>query len=291
MKGLAVAVALMAFLQTARERQQLPSVFKSGVDVVQLDVSVVNRNGAPVRGLTAADFIVTDNDARQEVRSVVVDQLALNVQLVLDVSSSVSGRRLARLVAATNGLRDALRPGDGAGLVMFSHLLRAPVEITEDLAVVRSALGGIVGDGRTALRDAIQLAIAKRDDGVARRLVLVFTDGVDNASWLSEEAVVDSARRAPVVIHVVRVRGQEPSSSTLVEQVTETTGGRLWSAASEDDLERLFTRALDEMRARYLLTFSPMRPVRPGWHELKVRLRGGGGEITARRGYFVVAPD
>jgi hypothetical protein len=165
MKGLAVAVALMAFLQTARERQQLPSVFKSGVDVVQLDVSVVNRNGAPVRGLTAADFIVTDNDARQEVRSVVVDQLALNVQLVLDVSSSVSGRRLARLVAATNGLLDALRPGDGAGLVMFSHLLRAPVEITEDLAVVRSALGGIVGDGRTALRDAIQLAIAKRDDG------------------------------------------------------------------------------------------------------------------------------
>jgi VWFA-related protein len=291
MKALAVAVALMALLQPARERQQLPSQFKSGVDVVQLDVSVVTRNGAPVRGLTAADFIVTDNDARQDVQSVVVDQLALSVQLVFDVSSSVSGRRLARLVAAANGLLDALRPGDRAGLVAFSHVLRAPVEMTEDLAAVRSALGGIAGDGRTALRDAIQLAIAKRDDSVARRLVLVFTDGVDNASWLSEEAVVDSARRAAVVIHVVRVSGQEPSGSTLVEQLTETTGGRLWSAASEDDLERLFTRALDEMRARYLLTFSPMRPVRPGWHELKVRLRNGGGEITARRGYFVVAPD
>src|SRR5215203_4023007 len=173
MKGLAMAVALMAFLQTARERQQLPSVFKSGVDVVQLDVSVVNRNGAPVRGLTAADFIVTDNNARQDVLDVVVDQLSLNVQLVLDVSSSVSGRRLARLVAAANGLLDALRPGDRAGLVMFSHLLRAPVEMTEDLAAVRSALGGIVGDGRTALRDAIQLAMVKRDDSVARRLVLV----------------------------------------------------------------------------------------------------------------------
>jgi hypothetical protein len=45
------------------------------------------------------------------------------------------------------------------------------------------------------------------------------------------------------------------SSSKLVEELTETAGARVWSAASEDDLERLFTRALDEMRARYVLTF------------------------------------
>jgi hypothetical protein len=118
---------------------------------------------------------------------------------------------------------------------------------------------------------------------------------------LSEKAIIESAGRAAVVIHVVRVTGRDEeydrafgvwtggSSSKLVEELTETAGGRVWSAASEDDLERLFTRALDEMRARYVLTFTP-RPVRPGWHELKVRLRRGGGEITARRGYFVVAP-
>jgi VWFA-related protein len=290
MKALFVAVALIALTQRPPHAQQPSAAFTSGVDVVRIDVSVVKGNGMPVPGLTARDFIVTDNGARQEVQSVAVDELPLDVQLVLDVSGSVAGRRLERLTEAANALLAALRSSDRAGLVTFSHLLLAPVDLTEDLAAVRSALGGIVADGRTSVRDAVLLGIAKGGESASRRLLLVFTDGVDNASWLSEEAVIDSARRAAVVIHVVRVSGREESSSNLLEELTDAAGGRIWSAASEDDLERLFTRALAEMRARYVLTFTPARPVRPGWHDLKVRLRSGGGEITARRGYFVAAP-
>jgi VWFA-related protein len=280
-------VALMAVELAAGEPQQPSASFQSGVDVVRLDVSVVTRNGAPVPGLTASDFIVTDNGARQDVLSVDVDQLPLSVVLVLDISASVSGRRLKRLVAAAKGLLAALRPGDRAGLVTFSHVLRAPTDLTENLAAVRGALDNVASYGRTALHDAVQLGLAKADDVVGRQVMLVFTDGVDNASWLSEEAVVESARRAGIVIHVVRAIGPERSASKLAEQLTEATGGRVWSAASEDDLERLFTRALDEMRARYLLTYSPALPVRPGWHDLKVRLKNGGANVTARRGYFV----
>lgn len=311
MKTLLAAVTLLAIESLTPGEPQRPALFQSGVDVVRLDVSVVKRNGAPVPGLTASDFIVTDNGARQEVLSLDVAQLPLSVQLVLDVSASVSGRRLEKLVAAAKGVLAALRPGDRAGLVTFSHVLRVPVDMTEDLDAVRFGLDHIGGDGGTALLDAVQLALAKGDDVPRRRLLLAFSDGVDNASWLSEEAVIESARRAGIVIHVVRVSprspaaapptpapsargiapiGSEAPGSKLVDQLTETAGGHVWSAVSEDDLERLFTRALDEMRARYLLTFSPARPVRPGWHELKVRLKTGGADVTARHGYFVVAP-
>ena len=118
MKALFVLPALvMAMLRPPLELQQPAPTFRSGVDLVRLDVSVVDRNGTPLRGLTAADFIVTDQGSRQEVQSVAVDRLPLSVQLVLDVSESVSGRRLERLVAAANGLLTALRPGDRAGLV------------------------------------------------------------------------------------------------------------------------------------------------------------------------------
>src|SRR5689334_3058476 len=97
--GLLAAVAPVA----ARQRSVPQATFRSGIDVVQLDVSVL-RHGKPVRGLTAADFVVTDNGAPQAVDSVVVDQLPLSVQLVLDTSGSVVGSRLNHLIAAADGV-------------------------------------------------------------------------------------------------------------------------------------------------------------------------------------------
>lgn len=267
---------------------QVP-VFKSGVDVVRLDVSVM-RNGIPVRGLTADDFVVSDNGMQQMVDSVVIDQLPLSVELVLDTSGSVLGDRLTNLIAAADGLVAALRPGEWAGLVTFSHRLRPVAPMTEDLVSLRGALAALTGDGRTALRDAVQLALSTEHDARARPLMLVFTDGVDNASWLSDEEVLEAVRRAGIVIHAVTVIGQQISPTRFMERVVEIAGGRLWSARSESDLSRLFTNALDEMRARYLLSFTPTRPLRPGWHELRVRLKSGGGDIKARRGYFVAPP-
>ena len=114
--------------------------------------------------------------------------------------------------------------------------------------------------------------------------MLVFTDGVDNASWLSNEEVLESVRRAGMVIHTMSVTIEPASPPRFVERLVGTAGGRLWSARSESDLARLFTDALDEMRSRYLVSFSPQRPVRPGWHELRVRLRNGCVDIQPGAG-------
>jgi VWFA-related protein len=287
MKRLIAAAILVAVGPVAAVQRPAPqATFKSQVDIVQLDVSVL-RHGQPVRGLTAADFVVTDNGAPQTVDSIVVDELPLSVELVLDTSGSVVGDRLKHLVAAADGLVQALRPGERASLLTFSDLLRVPAPPTTDLAEVRRSLAAIAGQGGTALRDAVQLSLVTHHEEGARPLLLVFTDGVDNASWLSDEEVLESVRRSGVVIHVVTVAARELSPTRFVEHLVQTAGGRLWSARSEGDLERLFTSVLDEMRARYLLSFSPRQPVRSGWHELRVRLRNVSGEITARPGYFV----
>jgi VWFA-related protein len=287
MRVLVVAGMLVALGSVASVQRPPPqTTFRSGVDVVQLDVSVV-RHGQPVQGLTAADFVVADNGVPQVVDTVVLDQLPLSLELVLDTSSSVVGDRLKHLIAAADGLLASLRPGEQAGLMTFSDVLHVSAPPTADLEHVRRALAAIAGNGGTALRDAVQLSLVTHHAEGARPLLLVFTDGVDNASWLSDEEVLESVRRSGAVIHVVRVAARELSPSRFVEHLAETAGGRLWSARSEDDLERLFTSVLDEMRARYVLSFSPRQPLRPGWHELRVRLRNVGGDITARPGYFV----
>jgi len=278
---------MMHFVATALFAAQAVSApqltFRASVEVVELDVSVM-RGGVPVGGLTAKDFALTDNGAAQELQSVTLEQLPLSVTLVLDISQSVAGNRLQHLVQAGEGLTAALHPEDRAALITFSHMVDLRVPMTGDMRTIRDALGKMTGNGATSLRDAVHLALELQPHDRSRPLMLVFTDGHDTASWLTEDASIDSARRVGVVIHAVRV-----SSDPFLDRLTQTAGGRTWSATSDRQLQELFTRALDEMRARYLLTYTPRGVGQTGWHELKVKMKTGSADVTARRGYFVAA--
>ena len=258
-------------------------MFRSGVEVVELDVSVT-RGGQPVGGLSAQEFSLTDNGVAQVIDSVALDQLPLSVLLALDTSQSVSGDRLRHLVDAGEGLIHALRRDDRAGLLTFSHAIELAVPMTDDVNQVVERLRTIEPTGSTALRDAVQIALDLRPRDRTRTLLLVFTDGEDTSSWLSANAVLDSARRAAVVVHVVRVQ-----SDTFLDRLADVTGGRTFSATSDRQLRELFTRALEEMRARYLVTYTPRGVSKPGWHELKVKVKSGGADVTTRPGYFVTA--
>ena len=83
-------------------------------------------------------------------------------------------------------------------------------------------------------------------------------------------------------MHVVRVE-----SDAFLDQLADVTGGRAWSATSDQQLRELFTRALEEMRARYLIASTPRGVSKPGWHELNVRVKTGGADVIARPGSFV----
>jgi VWFA-related protein len=276
-----LALALSA--AAAVTPQQAPAPFRSGIEVVELDVSVT-RGGLPVQGLTARDFVLTDNGVAQDVDSVTMDRVPLSVTLLLDTSTSVLGERLGHLRQAGNGVVDALSADDRASLITFSHDVKIAVPMTADKAPLRGALASITPGGSTALRDALQLALSLRTRDRSRPLVLIFTDGNDTTSWLTEDAILDTARRCGIVIHAIRSQ-----SNRFLERLTEMAGGRTWSATSDRQLRELFTSALEEMRARYLLTYVPRGVARPGWHELKVRLQKGRADVIARPGYFVAA--
>ena len=278
--GGVLALAAAILQQTAAPPTQ---TFRSGIEVVELDVSVT-RKGLPVGGLTADDFVLTDNDVAQTIESATIDRLPLTVTLLLDVSQSVSGERLTHLVQAGNSLLGALRTTDRVALITFSHAVRLRVPHTGDAKAVAAGLVQLRGDGATALRDAVGLAVDMQTRDASRPLILLFTDGQDTASWLTQDAALDVARRAGIVIHAVKLEADD-----FLERLTGAVGGRTWSATSDRQLHELFTRALEEMRARYLLSYMPRGVAKPGWHELKVKLRAGGADVTARPGYFVTA--
>ena len=284
LRAVATGLAIAALLSASAEAQ--PGTFKASVVSVMVDVAVT-RGGRPVAELTTDAFTLTDNGVRQNVQVTPLFDMPLRVALVLDTSASVRGERLRRLVDASLNLVATLKPSDRISLVTFSQDARMPVPMGPPGPEVRNALAGLNGSGPTAMRDALQLALASEADQRGQSLILVFSDGEDTASWMPAEALLESARRSNSVVHVVRFDVVDEAPPTLLDRLALATSGRTWAANSNGDLESLFTRALDGMRARYLLSYSPQGAHRRGWHTIKVSLNNVRGDVAARPGYFV----
>jgi VWFA-related protein len=276
--ALAAAISAAAVVTGAAQQP----TFSSRVEAVRVDVLVKDR-GQIVRGLEPQDFEVRDEGVLQEVDLVRLEQVPLNVILGLDASDSVNGERLDHLLGAGHALLEQLSGDDRAALLTFSHAVRLRQELTRNIALVREALDAVIPAGQTSLVDGVSAAIALSGSDVGRSLLIVFSDGVDTSSFLSSDAVLQSARRADVVAYGVAIRSR--ISPTFLKDLGALTGGSVFEIESTKDLSQTFLRILDEFRQRYLLSYTPRGVPATGWHRLDVRIKGRRATVSARAGY------
>ena len=279
--GIALAVTVGVSVAGAAQ------TFKSRVESVRLDALVLDR-GRPVLGLTADNFEIRDNGALQAVTLLGAGALPLDVILLLDMSGSLPGERLAALRAAGGALLDALRPADRAALATFSREIHRAQPLTHDLVAVRRALERETPSGPTVLVDAMFAAIGMTDPGDRRSLLIVFSDGLDTASWLPPDAVVRAAERSEVVIYAVSTSNARHAPG-LLRQVTDSTGGQMLEVDSAS-LPTAFIRVLNEFRQRYVLSYTLATAPANGWHRLDVRVKQRDLTVKTRAGYRVVRP-
>jgi len=283
---LAGTLAILAVvLSEVHPQEPARPVFRSELDVVRVDVSVTDR-GRPVSGLLKTDFLVTDNGVPQQVDLVDTRRIPLSLLLVLDVSRSVSGPKLTHLRNGARAVLHALDGRDRTGLIAFSQEIRVRALLSSDLLRTQASLDSVRSGGGTALRDAVQLALALSPADNTRPLVVLFTDGEDTASWVSERGLLDSVRRRGVVIHIVHVE-ESGAETAYLDALAEAAGGRRWSVPAITELDGVFVQVLDEMRTRYVLAYTPRGVSRGGWHTLRVKLLNGGARVRARGTYYV----
>jgi VWFA-related protein len=297
---LMAAVALMTALDLTARAQE-PARFRAGTELVSVDV-LVTENRQPVLGLTPGDFELIDNGVAQTVEQLYVEQLPVNVVMVLDTSGSVIGERLAALKAGAGSVIDKLRPKDRAAILSFSHRLEMPSPLTADHAVLRKAVNELDALGSTSLRDAAFAGLALRGADNTRTLLLLFSDGLDTSSILSESRLMAIARRSDAIIYAIgvqdsptaRMTGRGPvfvqseavTDDRFLGALAREAGGRLLHAQQHGDIERTFTRVFEEFNNRYVLGYTPRGVAKSGWHKLDVRLKNKHGAVLARRGYF-----
>jgi len=272
---------LVAWLAAAAVVQTQDVTFSSRVEAVRVDV-LVTDNGQPVRGLGPADFDVRDNGVAQQIDLVSFEQIPLNVVLALDMSDSVAGDRLERLRSAGGAILGGLQKNDQAALVTFSQAVRLGAKLSGDVTQVRAALARANGEGATSLIDGVYAGIQIGESDAGRALLIVFSDGLDTASWLAAEKVLDAAKRSDAVVYAVAVRS--PAKPEFVRDLTSFTGGRLFEVEKTEKLDAIFVGILQEFRQRYLVSYTPRGVARDGWHKLEVRVKRG-GTVKARPGY------
>ena len=300
----AAGFAIAALTSLTLGAQEAPvQRFRSRADLVAVDVLVTDGR-RPLTGLSAGDFEVLDSGVAQKVEQLHLAQLPLSIIMVLDGSWSVEGERLTALKKAASDVVDRMRKEDRGAVISFSHRLELRSALTADRRQLGDAISSLTADGSTALRDAVYAGFALRGSDAGRALMLLFTDGVDTASFLDERRVIEVARRSDVTVYPIGVRDEptvvarggrlwvDPASSSaptddrFLKALAEETGGRVVYAERSRDIGSTFARVLDEFNSRYVLGYTPTGVPAAGWHRIDVKLKTRKGTVTARRGYF-----
>ena len=282
--------------------------FRSGVEAVRVDVLVTDGN-RPVVGLAAQDFEVRDAGVIQTIESITLTDVPISMMLALDTSASVAGSTLERLKGGVISALAMLQAQDRAALITFSSDLRVGHDWSADIPSVTRAVADFRGAGGTALWDATFTALIMGDPSpTVRRLIVVFSDGDDTASWLPRQAVIEKAKRTDAVLYGVSLRGMAAQNhgatlmgrsgielsgneaplwleSRFLADVADTTGGTEHIVGTSQGLQNTFEKIVTEFRTRYVLTYMPRGVETAGWHPLDVKLKSKRGTVRARRGY------
>jgi VWFA-related protein len=160
---------------------------------------------------------------------------------------------------------------------------------TREYANIRLALDQAKPFGNSSLIDGSYAGLVLAESRPDQPLVIIFSDGRDTFSWLTSEAVLETAKRNDAVVYAVST--DRRANKTFLGDLTKLTGGSLLEIQSTRDLAAAFLKILEEFRQRYLLTYTPLGVPESSWHRLDVRVHRRSAEVHARPGYMRSGAD
>jgi len=263
----------------------LAAQFVSRTSLVEVYATVTDASGAPVTGLTAADFQVEDDGVPQRIAAFAAGNFPLSVALAIDRSFSMRGSRLALAKDAARAFLAALEAGDQVMAIAIGSEVEIVAPLTTDHATVRGAIERLDPWGTTPLYDATLAALDAVQQGTGRRALVLVSDGSDRYSTTTAAELVEASRRRDVLIYPVAIGGSRP---TVFAELSTVTGGRTVFAKDPRDLPLALTSVARELRQQYLLGYAP--PEAAGaderWHSIRVTVRRPDSRVRARDGYF-----
>jgi Ca-activated chloride channel family protein len=249
---LTFCVAAVLTLVALVRAQQAPA-FRTGVDLVSLNVTVTDGTARYVTDLQAEDFSVFENGVKQDVTFFNRRNLPISLALLLDTSASMENK-LPTAQAAAIGFARRLHPQDLAEIIDFDSRVVVLQNFTNNAAALERAIQRTSAGGSTSLYNAIYIAlkdlkkvVVKNVDEIRRQAIVVLSDGEDTSSLLPFEEVMDLAKRSETAIYTIGLRDNKATSSEtrgfkeaefVMRQFAQETGGRAFFPSQLSDLAR-----------------------------------------------------
>ena len=270
----------------------------AAVSEVNLVFTVTDKQGHYIKDLKQKDFeFLDDRKPPAEILSFRSEtDLPLRVGLLIDVSQSVRERFTFEQEAAITFLNQTLRKNDQAFVMGFALTPKVTQDFTDNIGKLADGIHLLQTSSLTAMYDALYSASSKLlkqpQVGPVRRVVILLSDGYDNASSVTRAKVIEKVQRDEVSVYTIstslssRGRGQRN-----LESIADATGGRWFVPVQTAGVAHAFTTIREELRSQYSVSYKPAA-FKPDGHYRTIEIRTQnrrGLRIHSRKGYRSVA--
>ena len=299
-----VSARIVAVVSARNAPPQQAPAFRSGVDLVNLGVTVTDKKGALVTDLTADDFEVIEDGKKQTVTYFATGAVGaagpeMHLGLLLDVSQSM-GEDIRFTRTAAIKFLNTLTSAVDITIVDFDSQVRVARYEQAEFARVVERIRQQKVSGETALYDAIGVYLDGAAGQNGRKIMLLYTDGGDTRSELTFSDTLDLLKSSDVTLYSIGYLENQPSSSRTQQQaqlqrMAAITGGQAFFPTSVKELDRIYEKIQREIAARYSIGFMSTDTRKDGaWRKVEIRLKRPelkGAKLRTRSGYFAPYRD
>jgi Ca-activated chloride channel family protein len=274
-------------------------VFRSGsAELVVLPVVVTDRQGRYVSDLPRDRFSIFDNGRRVPIEIFTNEDTPVTIGLIVDASGSMRSK-IGEVIAASLRFARTSNPQDELFAVQFNDDVQEvmpdrPFLLAGEFNLLETAISAIRPDGQTALYDGLMAGLDHLAKGSrTRRVLIVISDGGDNASDTKLDAVLARARESNAAIYTIGIYDENDLDKNpgVLKSLAHTTGGERYLPRSPGDLITACERIAREIRGGYMIGYPP--PARDGvYHRIKVEIEASAGRklnVRTRPGYVAAA--
>ena len=289
-------MAVAVFPLGARQQDDAAPVFKAESDLVVLHVNVFNGHSDAVPNLPEQAFQVSEDNAPQRITFFSSEDVPVAVGLVVDNSGSMIARR-AMVLAGTKAFASSSHPEDEVFTIVFNehirHGLPAALAFTQSPVLIEAAVTRFPPGGRTALHDAVIDGLEHLEEAShQKRVLVVLSDGDDNASMHSADVMLERAARSNALIYAISTAELDSGdgNSKLLKKLAQRSGGVMYAPKSEREVVEAFREIAGNIRRGYSIGYVPTNTAHDGrFRRVKVSVRAPGHRnlsVIARNGYL-----